>query len=304
MADPDVLVSSLASAAALAASGYLFAVGVGRIKQAIRAKEDQAPEPKSGSSRAKPLAPSPLKNSSMCQVVDHDFADEEFGSTDEELKNSRLIRQNLLDISDFDEVEAAFSSMMEDGTGDEAPAVAPYDGRFHDEDDVMDGDYDSRDFVVHRNTFNSVDDYNSEDSTTHGSPQSDSLRWRPPERRLPHHDPNDRHDDDRRSPDYASSEDEADYLVDYAYEGEDSPDFVDNSDAYATDPRRYVYYPEEKELEVIPEEDEEELREQAGSREDAASDCSYGGECSGTLTADWVGTFHRREGKISYLRPR
>lgn len=137
-----------------------------------------------------------------------------------------------------------------------------------------------------RNTFNSVDDYNSEDSTTHGSPQSDSLRWRPPERRLPHHDLNDRHDDDRRSPDYASSEDEADYQVDYAYEGEDSPDFVDNSDAYATDPRRYVYYPEEKELEVIPEEDEEELREQAGSREDAASDCSYGGECSGTLTAD------------------
>lgn len=32
MADPEALVSSLASAVALAASGYLFAVGVGRIK--------------------------------------------------------------------------------------------------------------------------------------------------------------------------------------------------------------------------------------------------------------------------------
>ncbi|EEC17922.1 hypothetical protein IscW_ISCW022366 [Ixodes scapularis] len=238
MADPDVLVSSLASAAALAASGYLFAVGVGRIK--VTAREGR---------------PAMVSR---------------FDSLDGHTVRGR--------------VEAAFSSMMEDGAGDELPAVAPYDGRFHDEDDVMDGDYDSRDFVVHRNTFNSVDDYNSEDSTTHGSPQSDSLRWRPPERRHPHHDPNDRHDDDRRSPDYASSEDEADYHVDYAYEGEDSPDFVDNSDAYATDPRRYVYYPEEKELEVIPEEDEEELREQAGSREDAASDCSYGGECSWTLT--------------------
>ncbi|CAN7940823.1 unnamed protein product, partial [Ixodes hexagonus] len=242
MADPDVLVSSLASAAALAASGYLFAVGVGRIKVMARGAHG---------------TPAMVSR---------------FDSSLGRHAGSRS--------------GAPFSSMMEDGTGDEPPTVAPYDGRFHDEDDVMDGDYDSRDFIVHRNTFNSVDDYNSEDSTTHGSPQSDSLRWRerPPERHLLRHDPNDRRhsndvDDDRRSPDYASSEDEADYRVDYVYEDEDSPDFVDNSDAYATDPRRYVYYPEEKELEVIPEEDEEELREQAGSREDAASDCSYGGKC-------------------------
>ncbi|XP_067128833.1 uncharacterized protein [Centruroides vittatus] len=51
------------------------------------------------------------------------------------------------------------------------------------------------------------------------------------------------------SPDYNSEEED--------YQVHRSEDYVDNTSSYASDPRRYIYYQDEKELEVIPEEDEE-----------------------------------------------
>lgn len=51
------------------------------------------------------------------------------------------------------------------------------------------------------------------------------------------------------SPDYNSEEED--------YQVHRNEDYVDNTSSYVTDPRRYVYYQDDKELEVIPEEDEE-----------------------------------------------
>ncbi|XP_064487159.1 uncharacterized protein LOC135399259 isoform X2 [Ornithodoros turicata] len=239
-------------------------------QQAIRAKEDRTPGDARLTSSMTSAATS--RASDVGTRFNGDFMDD-FQTVEEELKGSKMRTNTLLDISDFDEVEAAFSSMMDD---DEPHSLMPsYDGRFHDEDDVMEADYDSRDFVVHRNTFNSLEDCNSEDgsSVTHGSPR-DRLR---------------RRNGGIPSPDYGSSEEEGDYQVyesgvsdsaaDYAeYADEDEVDFVDNSASYAQhDPRRYVYYPEEKELEVIPEEDEEDLLDDSrqGSARGSYCDRSY-----------------------------
>ncbi|KAL1421743.1 hypothetical protein MTO96_022883 [Rhipicephalus appendiculatus] len=116
-----------------------------------------------------------------------------------ELSTSPLIRRSLLDISDFDEVEAAFSSMMEDGSSSQEVLSTPFSAP---EENHVDNDYDPKDFIVHRNTFITTEDYHSEDSTLPGSSPQPLQR------------------------------------------GYDSR-------------HHYAFYPEETELEVIPEEDED-----------------------------------------------
>lgn len=152
------------------------------------------------------------------------------GST--ELSSSPLIRQNLLDISDFDEVEAAFSSMMEDGSSSQEVLSTPFAARG---ENNVDNDYDPKDFVVHRNTFVVSDDYHSEDSTLAGSSPQPLVC--------------------EASSD-ASDDDEGDYHL--RYEEDEEDEMQQRGDGGCYDSRHhYAFYPEETELEVIPEEDED-----------------------------------------------
>lgn len=147
------------------------------------------------------------------------------GST--ELSTSPLIRRNLLDISDFDEVEAAFSSMMEDGSSSQEVLSTPFSAQ---EENHVDNDYDPKDFVVHRNTFITTEDYHSEDSTLPGSSPQPLVR--------------------EASSD-VSDDDEGDYHLPYDEDEEEMQQRGYDSRHH------YAFYPEETELEVIPEEDED-----------------------------------------------
>ncbi|CAL1276370.1 unnamed protein product [Larinioides sclopetarius] len=107
-------------------------------------------------------------------------------------------------------------------------------------------DYDSHDFVVHKATF--PEDYLEAMSEDNYSSVNEEYEVEHP------------NDPDIPSPDYPSDEEE--YLVQHSdvpqYE---DVEFIDNSAQYVNDPRRYIYYPDDKELEVIPEEDEEDIED-------------------------------------------
>ncbi|GIY41922.1 actin [Caerostris darwini] len=107
-------------------------------------------------------------------------------------------------------------------------------------------DYDSHDFVVHKATF--PEDYLEAMSEDNYSSVNEEYEVEHP------------NDPDIPSPDYPSDEEE--YLVQHS-DGQqyDDVEFIDNSAQYANDPRRYIYYPEDKELEVIPEEDEDDIED-------------------------------------------
>lgn len=155
-----------------------------------------------------------------------------------ELSTSPLIRRNLLDISDFDEVEAAFSSMMDDSSSSHEALSTPFAAP---DENHVDNDYDSKDFVVHRNTFigaSSADDYHSEDSSTlPGESHSPQPLV-------------------REAPSDVSDDDEGDYHL--RYEDDDEEEEMQQRGGGGYDSRHhYAYYPEETELEVIPEEDED-----------------------------------------------
>lgn len=112
----------------------------------------------------------------------------------------------------------------------------------------FESDYDSQDFVVHKATF--PDDYLEAMSEDNYSSVNDEYEVEPPP------------DPDIPSPDYVSDEEE-EFLVQHNDVPEyDDVEFIDNSAQYANDPRRYIYYPEDKELEVIPEEDEDDIEDE------------------------------------------
>ncbi|XP_077496015.1 uncharacterized protein LOC144106925 isoform X4 [Amblyomma americanum] len=192
----------------------------------MRCFAQQAIQKKEGESRPSGSSSSRTVISSGTKRLREPFRDQ--GS---ELSSSPLIRQNLLDISDFDEVEAAFSSMMEDGSSSQEVLSTPFaaPGENH-----VDNDFDPKDFVVHRNTFMAADDYHSEDSTLAGSSPQPLVR--------------------EASSD-ASDDDEGDYHLRYE---EDEEEMQQHGGGGSYDSRHhYAYYPEETELEVIPEEDED-----------------------------------------------
>ncbi|XP_054721979.1 uncharacterized protein LOC129231640 [Uloborus diversus] len=114
--------------------------------------------------------------------------------------------------------------------------------------DPFESDYDSQDFVVHKANFSedfleamSEDNY----SSVNEDYEVEHLEEQPRGPNIP-------------SPDYASDEEEC-----YIQQGDDAEyedvEFIDNSAQYANDPRRYIYYSDDKELEVIPEEDEDDI---------------------------------------------
>lgn len=112
----------------------------------------------------------------------------------------------------------------------------------------FESDYDSQDFVVHKATF--PDDYVEVMSEDNYSSVNDEYEVEHPQ------------DPDIPSPDYVSDEEE-EYLVQHNDVPEyEDVEFIDNSAQYANDPRRYIYYPEDKELEVIPEEDEDDIEDE------------------------------------------
>ncbi|XP_022244923.1 uncharacterized protein LOC106462082 isoform X2 [Limulus polyphemus] len=126
----------------------------------------------------------------------------------------------------------------------------------------VESDLDSQDFVVHNNTFYGQDIAEELLEDAYSSVNEDGEQ----------HEYHVQHPDDHvqapdtPSPDYDSSEE---YNIISGTDGERDPfydeddnDFIDNSASYLTDPRRYVYYADEKELEVIPEEDEEEFEDE------------------------------------------
>ncbi|XP_076304014.1 uncharacterized protein LOC143222053 isoform X3 [Tachypleus tridentatus] len=126
----------------------------------------------------------------------------------------------------------------------------------------MESDLDSQDFVVHNNTFYGQDIEEGLLNETYNLVSEDGNE---PEDHVQHHDiqvtPH------TPSPDYSSSEDEYDVISgtnderDPFYNEEDN-DFIDDSASFLTDPRHYLYYSDDKELEVIPEEDEDDFEDE------------------------------------------
>lgn len=189
-------------------------------QQAIQKKEGESRNTSSSGSSGGNRS---VSSSGSSKLLRETYRDQ--GST--ELSTSPLIQRNLLDISDFDEVEAAFSSMMEDGSSSQEVLSTPFSVP---EDNHVDNDYDPKDFVVHRNTFITTEDYHSEDSTLPGSSPQPLVR--------------------EASSD-ASDDDEVDYHLPYDEHEEEMQQR--NYDSR----HHYAFYPEETELEVIPEEDED-----------------------------------------------
>ncbi|GFY56859.1 actin [Trichonephila inaurata madagascariensis] len=107
-------------------------------------------------------------------------------------------------------------------------------------------DYDSHDFIVHKASF--PEDYLEAMSEDNYSSINEEYEVEHP------------NDPDIPSPDYPSDEEE--YLVQHNEVPQyDDVEFIDNSAQYVNDPRRYIYYPDDKELEVIPEEDEDDIED-------------------------------------------
>ncbi|KAH7985705.1 hypothetical protein HPB52_025458 [Rhipicephalus sanguineus] len=115
---------------------------------------------------------------------------------------------------------------MEDGSSSQEVLSTPFSAQ---EENHVDNDYDPKDFVVHRNTFITTEDYHSEDSTLPGSSPQPLVR--------------------EASSD-VSDDDEGDYHLPYEDEEEMQQRGYDSR-------HHYAFYPEETELEVIPEEDED-----------------------------------------------
>ncbi|KAL1421742.1 hypothetical protein MTO96_022883 [Rhipicephalus appendiculatus] len=141
-----------------------------------------------------------------------------------QLRLARLCTRNM---RCFAQVEAAFSSMMEDGSSSQEVLSTPFSAP---EENHVDNDYDPKDFIVHRNTFITTEDYHSEDSTLPGSSPQPLVR--------------------EASSD-ASDDDEGDYHLRYDEDEEEMQQRGYDSRHH------YAFYPEETELEVIPEEDED-----------------------------------------------
>ncbi|KAH7976823.1 hypothetical protein HPB52_020101 [Rhipicephalus sanguineus] len=141
-----------------------------------------------------------------------------------QLRLARLCTRNM---RCFAQVEAAFSSMMEDGSSSQEVLSTPFSAQ---EENHVDNDYDPKDFVVHRNTFITTEDYHSEDSTLPGSSPQPLVR--------------------EASSD-VSDDDEGDYHLPYDEDEEEMQQRGYDSRHH------YAFYPEETELEVIPEEDED-----------------------------------------------
>lgn len=135
--------------------------------------------------------------------------------------------------------------------------------------DSFESDYDSKDFVVHKTMFS--EDFLEAMSEDAYSSMNDDYEVEHPVDNPSH--------PDIPSPDYVSDEeDEGEYEIhrggssSQCSEDDDEEDFVDNSAHYVNDPRRYVYYQDDsKELEVIPEEDEDDIEDEDYSRNDCYS---------------------------------
>lgn len=118
--------------------------------------------------------------------------------------------------------------------------------------DSFESDYDSQDFVVHKATF--PEDYLEAMSEDNYSSVNEDYEVEHPEEQI--------RGPDIPSPDYVSEEEEEEYHVQHGDEAQyDDVEFIDNTAQYMNDPRRYMYYPDDKELEVIPEEDEDDIEE-------------------------------------------
>lgn len=116
--------------------------------------------------------------------------------------------------------------------------------------DSFESDYDSQDFIVHKATF--PEDYLEAISEDNYSSVNEDYEVEHPEEQI--------RGPDIPSPDYVSDDEE--YHVQHEDDAHyDDVEFIDNTAQYMNDPRRYIYYPDDKELEVIPEEDEDDIEE-------------------------------------------
>ncbi|XP_035221102.1 uncharacterized protein LOC118194027 isoform X2 [Stegodyphus dumicola] len=166
------------------------------------------------------------------------------------------------------------------------------EGSFEKQSDSFESDYDSQDFVVHKATF--PEDYLEAMSEDNYSSVNEDYEVEHPDEQT--------HGPVTPSPDYGSDEEE------YQVQHGDVPqyedvEFIDNSAQYLSDPRRYAYYPDELELEVIPEEDENDIEDddydmyshevphkkgsfQVSNQSSDDSRCNNHGECDSGLTDD------------------
>lgn len=182
-----------------------------------------------------------------------------FGQCKEKLSQMELSKASLKDIqskvqdvlNENTEIETAENSKDSDSPIPDVTKKEDDESISEKQSDSFESDYDSQDFVVHKASF--PEDYLEAISEDNYSSVNEDYEVEHPEEQI--------NPPDIPSPDYVSDEEE--YHVQHEEDDAQYEDveFIDNTAQYMNDPRRYMYYPDDKELEVIPEEDEDDIEE-------------------------------------------